>query len=79
MFTLSMQQKAPRLVIQIKHITCQHAGHLFKFKHNISRGSFSLHILPTYIVVRWSDGKESNDFNIQTLTIADSRKTVQHD
>ncbi len=36
------------------YITCQHAGHLFKFKHNMSRGSFSWHILPTYIVVRRS-------------------------
>ena len=35
------------------HITCRHAGHLFKFKH-MSRGSFSCHILPTYIVVRRS-------------------------
>ncbi len=36
------------------YITCRHAGHLFKFKHNMSRGSFSWHILPTYIVVRRS-------------------------
>ncbi len=38
------------------YITCRDAGHLFKFKHNMSRGSFSWHILPTYIVVRRSVG-----------------------
>ncbi len=38
------------------YITCQHAGNSFKFKHNMSRGSFSWHILPTYIVVRRSVG-----------------------
>ncbi len=34
------------------YITCRHAGYLFKFKHNMSRGSFSWHILPTSIVGR---------------------------
>ncbi len=36
------------------YTNCQDAGHLFKFKHSMSRGLFSWHILPTYMVVRLS-------------------------
>ncbi len=43
------------------YITCRYAGQLFKFKHNMSRGSFSWHILPTYIVVPWSVGAVTAD------------------
>ena len=50
--------ESPKTGDSNKHITCQHAGHLFKFKHNMSkRVIFVAH--PSYIymysstVVRW--------------------------
>ncbi len=49
------------------YITCRHAGHFFKFKHNMSRGSFSWHILPTYIVVRRSVGKPGSSCHLTSF------------
>ena len=39
----------------VTHVTCWSNRHLSKFKHNMSRGSFQWHILPTitYIVLVW--------------------------
>ncbi len=55
MFTLSMQQKAPRLVLQITYTLPAGTLDICSNSSIICQGgSFSWHILPTYIVVRRS-------------------------
>ena len=55
MFALKYATETPKTGASNKlYITCQYTGRLFKFNHDMSMGSFSWHILPTYILVRRS-------------------------